>query len=221
MNNPIVKSLILFRSIVFCLRYLPLKQAIKIPIQIGFNMNVYKMYKGGIVIDTPAVKRYMINLGIGGSPCLQQYKGGLMIEKGSHIVLHGDATFSEGFSIRIENDSTLSIGKSFYGNKNCYIRCAESVSIGQDCIFGWNISINDIDGHRIYKGGELQPDRNPVVIADHVWLTSNVKVTKGAVIPKNCVVAQSSVVAGNKYDENSLLGGIPAKVIADNINWSR
>ena len=49
-------------SLLFCLRYLPIKQAIKVPILISFRVKT-NLYRGAIIIDAPSVYRYMITFG--------------------------------------------------------------------------------------------------------------------------------------------------------------
>ena len=51
--NLLKKTYYSFYSLVFCLRYLPLKQAIKIPILVWPHIKILHLRKGDIVLKTP------------------------------------------------------------------------------------------------------------------------------------------------------------------------
>ncbi len=52
----------------------------------------------------------------------------------------------------------------------------------------------------------------PVVIGDDVWIGGNAVILPGVTIGKHCVVAAGAVVTKDVPD-NSLVGGVPAKII--------
>ena len=55
----------------------------------------------------------------------------------------------------------------------------------------------------------------------HVWIGMGCLILKGAYIPEDCIVAAKSVVCSMKnVNKGSLLGGIPARILKENINWN-
>ncbi|HEY9752233.1 MAG TPA: hypothetical protein V6C46_04750, partial [Coleofasciculaceae cyanobacterium] len=54
-----------------------------------------------------------------------------------------------------------------------------------------------------------------------VWIASHVSILKGVSIPDNSIVATRSVVTKSFNMQNTLIGGVPAKVLKNNINWLR
>jgi acetyltransferase-like isoleucine patch superfamily enzyme len=52
----------------------------------------------------------------------------------------------------------------------------------------------------------------PVIIGDDVWIGANAVVLPGVTIGKHCVVAAGAVVTKDVPD-NTIVGGVPAKVI--------
>lgn len=52
----------------------------------------------------------------------------------------------------------------------------------------------------------------PVVISDDVWIGANAVILPGVTIGRHCVIAAGAVVTKDVPD-NTLVGGIPAKVI--------
>lgn len=96
-----------------------------------------------------------------------------------------------------------------------------NVTIGDDCLFAWGVSIRVGDGHVIFNNETHQVlnKNRDVVIGNHVWLASEVSVAKGSVIPDNSVVGMRALVAGRFETPNVVIAGVPAKVVKTGINW--
>lgn len=145
--------------------------------------------------------------------------------RNSRIVIKGNGTFIANFSLCCEDDNsciiidehTTMLGGEVASTEGCNIR------IGKDCMFSANIDIRNGDSHTIYSiiDGTRINNASDIVIGNHVWLTRNVSVLKGAVIAANCVVGHSSVVSGVCDSENSVYAGIPARKMKGNINWKK
>ena len=92
------------------------------------------------------------------------------------------------------------------------ISAAQSIRIGDNCMFAANVYISDSDWHGIYN--RIRPFRctKPVVLEDNVWLGESVIVNKGVHIGENSVVGAGSVVTRD-IPANSIAAGNPARVI--------
>lgn len=97
------------------------------------------------------------------------------------------------------------------------IMVEQDVRIGKDCIIAWGCFISDSDWHSIE--GRLRCV--PVRIGDHVWISHDVSVVKGATIPEGCIVAPKSVVGRKQFQAYSLLAGQPAVVKRTGVHWHR
>ncbi len=93
--------------------------------------------------------------------------------------------------------------------------------IGNDCMFSNNITVRT-DGHAILN------DKNEVInnfanieIGNHVWCGEKCTILKSALIPNNSIIGVGSIVTKKYKQENIILAGNPAKIIKENINWSR
>lgn len=97
------------------------------------------------------------------------------------------------------------------------------ITIGNDCMFSYGISMRTTDGHAIYdiNTKQLLNSGRDIIIGNHVWIGYGVTVLKGSVIADNSVVAAKSLVNKIFEENNVIVGGHPAKVIRHNIGWSR
>ena len=103
------------------------------------------------------------------------------------------------------------IGENVFINSNCTMQDQGGIYIGDDVLIGHNVCLltlnHDFDPE---KRGNLHP--SPIHIEDKVWLGSNVTVLPGVRIKKGAIVAAGAVVTKD-VDENTVVGGVPAKVI--------
>lgn len=209
------------RSFMFCLRYLPFKQAVKIPICVGGRLKITSLSRGQIVLPGNS-HRYSIIIGEGGSLALQEFTTGIHLEQNAKLIFIGKATISEGCVLRCDKNSTIKFGADFYCNKNNYFRSSCVISFGDDCLVGWNNTFNTTDGHAIGEKGEaLSVGMSPIAIGDHVWITTHCSFLKGSEIPDGCIVAQGSIVTKKFGTSGSLIGGMPAKEIKYGIDWKK
>ena len=128
---------------------------------------------------------------------------------------------SQGTVLRCDKNATIELGKNFYCNKNCYLRSSEKIVFGDECSLGWNVQLNDNGGHVVKYNGKTSKQKGSITIGNHVWLTSNTIVTKDVNIADGCIVAQGGIVTKSITEPNSLVAGIPAKVIKNNVEWKK
>jgi acyl-[acyl carrier protein]--UDP-N-acetylglucosamine O-acyltransferase len=97
-----------------------------------------------------------------------------------------------------------------------------AIKIGKDCMFSGWIDIRTGDSHAIVDelGQRVNPARD-IFIGDHVWIGQRVILLKGAQVGQNSVVGAGSIVTGKSFPANSVLAGIPAKVVKTEVTWVR
>jgi acetyltransferase-like isoleucine patch superfamily enzyme len=122
------------------------------------------------------------------------------------------------------NNCQISIGKqtTIEGAIVAAVENNSQITIGEDCMFSTDIEIRTSDSHSIVDatiGKRLNPAKS-IKIGNHVWLGAKVLVLKGSQIDDNSVVGIASIVTKH-IPANSLAVGAPAKVLKENINWSR
>lgn len=205
-------------SLWFCMRCLPLKDAIKLPVNISRKVKIESIYRGGIVFESP-IRKNMLFIGHKGFTAIAEHQGLVYIEKGSTLRVKGNAILAQGTRLWIENNSTITLGDNFSCNKECLIRANANITTGTDVLLGWNIELNTSDGHSIYVDGVRKTNTKPINIGNHVWIASHAILSKGASINDDCVIAQRSIVTSVFNDKNVLIGGTPAKILKRNIDW--
>lgn len=98
------------------------------------------------------------------------------------------------------------------------ICAATRVEIGNECLFGANVTIADTDFHalnpvgRRYNSNPLEIGAMPITIEDNVFIGTGTMVLKGVRIGKNSVVGAGSVVTKD-VPPNSIAAGSPAKIL--------
>lgn len=98
------------------------------------------------------------------------------------------------------------------------------VLIGSNCMFSREIEIRSTDVHKIYdlESGERLNLANKVLeISDHVWIGARALISKNVTIPKGSVIGAGSFVNKRFDQENTVIAGVPAKVVRENIRWER
>lgn len=121
------------------------------------------------------------------------------------------------------NNTTLSIGDNFSIQSGNIVCRGENkrIIIGNNCMFSNNITIRNTDSHRIFDietNEVLNPVEN-VIIGNKVWLTQDVTIGKGSIIPDGCIVGTKSFVNKKFEEPNCILAGIPAKIVRKNVKW--
>ena len=111
----------------------------------------------------------------------------------------------------------ITIGENFYANFGCVFLDVNKIVIGNDVMFGPNVSLytagHPIDPEVRREGYEFGL---PIIVEDNVWVGGNVVINPGIKIGKNSIIASGSVVTKD-IPANVVAGGVPARIIR-NIN---
>ena len=206
-------------SLLFCLRYLPFRQAIHIPVLIHPSVRIENLHRGTINF-VGEIKSSMLVLGFPGTVGQSNCKTLLSIEHGGRLIVSENVQMARGTRIIIGNQGVMQIGEHFWCTGDCFFNCTTKISIGDNNMYGWNISFNTTDGHHVYDNGVMKPMEGDITISNHVWIASNCHIAKNTFIADDCVVAQQSLVGKRFEQPKCLIGGIPAKLLKDNITWS-
>lgn len=139
------------------------------------------------------------------------------------VVLKDYCYLSE-VEIFVENNNCrVEIGTNTFVGRHTHIACSEDNSeiiIGGEGMISSYCQIRTGDSHSVtdLEGNRLNP-ASSVYIGEHCWLGEGSKVLKGVTLGCDSIVSTGAIVT-KSFGNNVLLGGLPAKVLKENINWN-
>jgi acetyltransferase-like isoleucine patch superfamily enzyme len=110
----------------------------------------------------------------------------------------------------------LKVGNNVGIGSFSFLGCAGGISIGSDTIFGNYVSLHSENHNFVEEDIPLRlqgVNRKGIVIGENCWLGAKSTILDGVMLGNNCIVAAGSVVVEGRYEDNSLIGGVPAKYI--------
>lgn len=142
----------------------------------------------------------------------------LKIQKQGHLIINSRFQVFFGASLEIFPYGKLTLGKG-YLNTGAAIACSNAITLGEEVFIARNVYITDSDHHQIFDAqGTACNASKPVIIGNHVLIGFGAVILKGVIIGDGAVVAAGSVVTRDVPAE-SLVAGVPAKVIKEGIKW--
>lgn len=137
----------------------------------------------------------------------------------------------EGLTINIKgNNLSVVIGNNVTCSGNGLLAVGQNsppananLLIGDDVMMAKNVSIFTSDNHPIYDIQTKQRINSPsknVIIEPHVWLGQDVTILKSVLVGA-CAVIGSRALVTKDIPRFSLAAGAPAKLIKENVFWSR
>ena len=103
----------------------------------------------------------------------------------------GNCLFFPGVRLEVGRGAKLSIGTGTYLNRNTEVIAWREVTIGCDCMIGWDVLIMDTNQHPMPGRGL---NNRSVRIGDRVWIGARAMVLKGVTIGDGAVVGAGAVV---------------------------
>ncbi|WP_295797902.1 acyltransferase [uncultured Microbulbifer sp.] len=111
-------------------------------------------------------------------------------------------------------DARITIGDYVLISPGVRISAAESIAIGDACMFAANVYISDSDWHGIYNRARPFRCTAPISIGNNVWIGDSAIVCKGVTIGENSVIGAGSVVTRD-VPANTVVAGNPARPIKE------
>ncbi len=139
------------------------------------------------------------------------------IEGSGRVDVNGDFLIGAGSDVRVYNNAKLVLN-SGYCNGFVQIICTDKVEIGEDVAIARDVIIRDTDSHKIVA--ENHKVTAPVKIGNHVWIGTRAIIMKGVTVGDGAVIAAGAVVTKD-VPPKTIVAGVPAKVIRENIEWKK
>lgn len=103
------------------------------------------------------------------------------------------------------------VGERVFINMGCKFQDQGGIIISEGALIGHNVVLATLN-HHLHPEHRQSMDYAPIHIGKNVWIGSNATVLAGVTIGDGAVVAAGAVVTKN-VEPNTVVGGVPAKVI--------
>ena len=199
----------------------------KFPYSIARKLPVYfygkvkfSSIKGNVIIDAP-IKRAMIGFGQSFEfPTTSKGTSELRIE--GTLVFKGNVQFGKDVCILIREKAYFEMGHFSCLGSSCLVVCKNKIVLKSFVRVGFQVQFIDNTIHQLLdlSANKELPFSAPIYLNDYNWIGNRTPIMKNTQTPKNCIVASNSLLNKdyNKFGENILIGGIPAKLLKENIS---
>jgi acetyltransferase-like isoleucine patch superfamily enzyme len=206
------------KTVYFNFKKFPFAVARKFPVFVSKHV-ILKDITGNIKLPD---NFYMgvIRLGFGEVGIFDKQRSRTIWEVKGTISFAGSAFIGHGSKISVGKDGKLTLGSDFSITAESSIVCFDKISIGDRCLFSWQILMMDTDFHKILgEDKKVLNGNKEITIGSNVWIGARATILKGSTIANGCIVAANSLVSGQLVQPGSLYGGQPAKLLKENIQW--
>lgn len=207
------------KTIYFNFKKFPFSIAIQLPVFFYGKVH-FQNISGKVIIDYP-IKRGMIGFGQPYEMTTQEKGIAELVLLGS-IVFKGHVQFGKDYFIYVKENADLIMGHMSSLASNGKIICSNAIHFGDYARIGSESQIIDTNFHQMVDvlTNEKFPISAPIVIGNYNFISNRVTILSKTILPNFCTVASNSLCTKDysSLNENSLIGGVPAKLIKSNIS---
>ena len=208
-----------FKTIYFNFKYLPFKQAIKLPILIS-KYTYLKKCSGTIEIKNSKIYTGMIRIGKVGVGIFDEKKSRNIWQVGGKVIFEGKCVIGQGSRLSVGHNATITFGNNFTITAESSIICHKNIKFGNDCLLSWDILIMDTDSHKIKnKDNDVINSPKEIIVGNHVWIGCRATILKGSLIPDDSIIGANTTVNRRLENTNSIFAGNPIKEVKREIYW--
>lgn len=197
-------------SLAFNLRYLPLKQALRLPILLE-SIPVCKG-KGRIELSGN-ISRGMVILG----GVLADFfrKNPFIFKNDGKVIFHSGVCVRGNSYVSCAKNATIEFGEDVKVNNGCRFIAKKQIVLGNNCRVGWDCTFIDNDYHTLW---DIVADRAckseiPVILGEGCWIGHDCVISKGTRLIEYTTVASFSKVQLKNRKPNTIVAGNPAQVV--------
>lgn len=200
-------------SLYFNFHYLPLRQAVKLPVVL-FKPKLLKC-KGEVIIESDTIKTGMIQLG---EHLVSLYPNvGIVWEnKGGQVIFNGKCIIGSSSAISIGEKGICEVGDNFRATSGLKLTSHYHIQFAENVLIAWEVIIMDTSFHRLkdMNGDFKNKGYGAISIGKNNWITARSMVLSGTKTPDYCIIGAGSVL--NKdysgFPTHILLAGNPVEM---------
>lgn len=206
----------LIPSLYFNLKYLPFRQAIKLPILL--YKPHFHVLKGKVVIDAPKIYTGMIRLGIfavGTYP-----NNGVFMKHEGLLIFKGKCRIGNDCHIVCGKSGKIVFGEDFRATAGMKIVSQCGITFGKEARIGWGGIIMDTNFHPLYdmENQRFKKAFGKIHIGDNNWMGLQCLVMPGVITPERCIFGARTVITrGGNYEPYCVHGGSPIRILSRNV----
>jgi len=197
----------------------PFSIARKLPV-FFYGKIKFSSLRGKVIIDAP-IKKAMIGYG-------QSFefpttsKGVAEMSLNGIIVFKGNVQIGKDVCLQIADGAYFEMGHFSCLGSGTLVICREKIVLGYYARVGYQTQFIDTTIHQLIDNvtEKKAPMTRPIFLGDENWVGNKTTIMKGTITSNNCIIASNSLL-NKDYSElgnNILIGGIPAKLLKENIS---
>lgn len=207
------------KTIYFNLKYLPLRQAVRLPVML-YKPHFHRL-RGNIHINSDKIRPGMVKLGM---PQVSIYPdSGITLDIGGTITFCGACNIGNASYISIGDVGHAVLGDRFHATASLRLVCHDRVTTGSNVLIGWDTLICDTDFHHTVRLEDMaaMPSHGAISIGSNIWIANGCAIMKNSEIPDDTIVAARSLVNRRLGTPgHSLVAGTPAVLKCTGITWN-
>ena len=180
----------------------------------------FSSIQGELKIEAP-IKRAMVGFG---QPyeLITKFKGTSELFLKGTLVVKGHVQFGKDYFIHIGDKAYCEFGHMASIASNGKIICKQEIVLGNYARIGSESQLIDTNFHQMInpETGEKYPMNSAIKLGNYNFVSNRVSIMQKTITPNNCTIASNTLC--NKdysiFGENILIGGIPAKLLKENIS---
>lgn len=206
------------KTLYFNFKKFPFSVAQKLPVYFYGSVKL-KNISGKIMINAP-IKSGMIGFG-------QPYeiiscsKGTAEFSLEGKLIFNGHVQFGKDYLVHIGPNATLEMGNMSSLGHSGKIICFDKITLGDFARIGYESQLSDTTAHQMIDtvSGEKYPLTAPIKLGNYNYISNRVTILSNTITPDFCTIASNSLCTKDytSFGENILIGGIPAKLLKNNI----
>lgn len=150
------------------------------------------------------------------------HRGTAEINISGKLIFKGRIQLGKDYFIFIKKGAYCELGHMSSLGSNGKLICTEKIILGDYARLGSECQVIDTNFHQMIdtKIGTIYKMSLPIQIGNYNFVGNRVSIMKGTRTPDYCTIASNSLCNKNysSFGENVLIGGVPVKLIKENIS---